>query len=134
MDTQIKTYCTIHAIAINKDGKYLVTKRAKGLGIGIWRPVSGYIRERESAEDAAVRELKEETNLDGKVVHTSKPFWADKDDRRFIVVALILAVNDVEEIKLDKSEASDYKWIDKNDLLIEKSYVLKRTMHKLGII
>ena len=50
----MKTYCTVHAIAINKGGKYLITQRGKGNSIGDWRPVSGFIEERESAEDAAV--------------------------------------------------------------------------------
>lgn len=130
----MKTYCTIHTIAINKVGKYLITQRGKGNSIGDWRPVSGFIEERESAEDAAVRELKEETNLSGKVIRTTKPFWVDFGDTRWIVIASLIEVENDKDIKIDKSEILDYKWINNDDPIIDKSAVLKRTMQELEII
>jgi 8-oxo-dGTP pyrophosphatase MutT (NUDIX family) len=130
----MKTFCTVHAIAKRADGKYLITQRGKGGSIGDWRPVSGFIEERESAEDAAQRELKEETNLSGKLVQTTKPFWIDAGNIRWVVIASLIKVNEYESIKIDKSEILDYRWVDPNDPVIEKSKVLRKTLQELGII
>lgn len=130
----MKTYCTLHAIAVNKEGKYLITQRGKGNSVGDWRPVSGFIEERESAEKGALRELKEETNLEGKVIKTTKPYWVDVGDIRWVVVALLVKVENPSEIKLDKDEILDYKWITANDPLINKSEVLKKTMTELCLL
>ena len=47
--------------------KILLVKRAEEPGKGLWGLPGGFIEREESPEMAAVRELKEETHLDGKV-------------------------------------------------------------------
>ena len=46
----------------------LLVKRAFGPGKGLWGFPGGFIESKETAEAAAIRELKEETNLNGEVV------------------------------------------------------------------
>lgn len=46
------------------DGKLVLVRRANEPGIGLWSFPSGYVDRGEAVEDAAVREVKEETGLD----------------------------------------------------------------------
>ncbi len=48
--------------------KIVLVKRAKEPGKGRWGLPGGFIEREESPEIAAIRELKEETNLDGNIV------------------------------------------------------------------
>ena len=52
----------------HKNGKILLVKRAMEPGKGYWGLPGGFIERGESPTAAAVRELKEETQLDGKVI------------------------------------------------------------------
>jgi len=129
----MKTYCVVHVVALNKEGKYLIVQRAKGGHVGEWRPITGHIKEREAAEDAALRELKEETGLEGEIIKTVDPFWVDTGDRRWLTVAFVLKVDNEEEIKIDKSEILDCKWVDDDSPLMENSIALARSVEELGI-
>lgn len=54
-----------------KDGKYLLDLRSKKTVMGgLWEFPGGKIEDNESAEDAIVREIKEETGLDVEIVET----------------------------------------------------------------
>ena len=87
----MKTYVTVHAIAINKKGEALVLQRAKHRSSpDKWNCVTGYIQDRESAEEAALRELKEETNLVGKIIKTTEPFWVDSGKIRLVVITSLI--------------------------------------------
>ena len=95
----MKTYMTVHVIAM-KDGKFLLLQRAKHrTNPGTWNVVTGHVREKESAEDAALRELKEETNLEGKLVKTGEPFWVDQGDIRWIVVPSLINTDDISHLR-----------------------------------
>jgi 8-oxo-dGTP diphosphatase len=59
----------VAVVVISFEGKLLLGKRNINPGKGKWSFVSGYIDRGESVEDAAIREVKEETNLD---VHLEK--------------------------------------------------------------
>lgn len=54
--------------AILKDGKYLIAKRAKGVDEGFWEFPGGKVEPNESQVDAIIRELKEELEIDVKVI------------------------------------------------------------------
>ena len=71
----MKTFFGIHAVAINEKGEYLLLQRANHRKRpGEWNVVTGHVQDRESAEEAALRELKEETNLEGEILKTAEPF------------------------------------------------------------
>jgi ADP-ribose pyrophosphatase YjhB (NUDIX family) len=50
------------------DNKILLGKRNINPGKGMWSLPGGYVNRAEKVEDAAIREIKEETNLDIKLV------------------------------------------------------------------
>jgi ADP-ribose pyrophosphatase YjhB (NUDIX family) len=55
------------AIAV-KDKDFLLVKRGLPPGKGMWASPSGFIEIRETAEEACLRELKEETGVSGEIV------------------------------------------------------------------
>ncbi len=54
--------------AILHEGKYLIAKRAKGVDEGFWEFPGGKIEPNETQEQAIIRELKEELEVDVKVI------------------------------------------------------------------
>jgi len=71
----MKTYSTVHVIAQNKKGEILLLQRASHRSDpGTWNCITGYIQERESAEDTALRELVEETHLTGRLSEQASHF------------------------------------------------------------
>ena len=130
----MKTFTTVHAVATNGRGEYLILQRADHrTNPGSWNVVTGYIHERESAEDAALRELKEETNLDGEIIKTTEPFWRDGDDVRWIMVSSLILVKNIDEMKIDPAESQSYKWIKPSDSIIEQSPGMKLSFKYLGL-
>ncbi|MEA3492997.1 MAG: NUDIX hydrolase [Candidatus Margulisiibacteriota bacterium] len=53
--------------AINKKGEVLITKRNLEPGKGKWALPGGFVEWDEASEDACLRELKEETGIDGEI-------------------------------------------------------------------
>lgn len=72
--------------------------------------ITGHIREKEAAEDAAARELKEETGLKGKVVYAGKSFEYADEIGRFVIIPFIIDVTKT-DVKMDPREHDDYQWI-----------------------
>jgi ADP-ribose pyrophosphatase YjhB (NUDIX family) len=58
---------TIHVVAgavLEKDGKYLLVQEKKPHIYGLWNLPVGKVEEWETSEGTAIREVKEEVNLD----------------------------------------------------------------------
>lgn len=53
---------------LQKEGKVLIAKRAKGVDEGIWEFPGGKVETNETNEQAIVRELKEELDVDVNVI------------------------------------------------------------------
>ena len=56
------------ALVLNKKGEILLVKRGVKPGLGKWALPSGFIEMDETPEKACLRELKEETGLNGNIV------------------------------------------------------------------
>jgi ADP-ribose pyrophosphatase YjhB (NUDIX family) len=130
----MRTLITIHALA-EYNGKYLVLKRSDHRSNpGYWNCVTGHVKENETAEEAAIRELKEETNLDGDIVKTADPLIHNTKDQRWIILAYMIKVSDITQIKIDENESQDHRWIELNDELVNKYVGLKETLRILGLL
>src|SRR3989344_9224133 len=130
----MKTYITVHAVAVNGKNEYLVLQRAKHrISPDTWNCVTGYILDRESAEEAALRELKEETNLEGKIIKTTEPYWVNDKDVRWVVIPSVIKIEDASKLKIDMTESQCYRWIKADDPIVDQSRGLKASLMKLGI-
>ncbi len=93
--------------------KYLIMKRAADQKYpNIWQMTTGKIDKDEKAYEAAIREIKEETNLDINelyVVPNINYFYDNKDDSITIIPVFVAIVKATNNIKLS-SEHSEYKW------------------------
>jgi 8-oxo-dGTP diphosphatase/2-hydroxy-dATP diphosphatase len=61
-----KTLLKATVCFVRKSGKVLLAKKTRKIGAGCWNAYGGGIEEDESPEEAAVRELREETRKDPK--------------------------------------------------------------------
>ena len=75
-----------------------------------WNFVSGYLEPRETCEEAVIREIKEETGLDGTVKKAGEAFTVEDPYGRWIIVPFLVSVES-DQINLDKGEHSEFKWI-----------------------
>src|SRR3989344_8846672 len=118
----MKTYITVHAVAVNNTNEYLVLQRAVHRSDpGKWNCVTGYIKDREAAEEAALQELKEETNLEGKIIKTTEPFWVDSGEVRWVVISSLIKIANESKLKIDEGESQAYKWIKTGDPIVKNS-------------
>lgn len=98
--------------------EFLLLKRAKKeIYPGLWQMVTGKIRTREKAYKAALREIKEETNLKPKrfwVVPNVNSFYSHEKNHISLLSVFAGQVEPDSEIIICK-EHSDYKWFKPND-------------------
>ncbi len=62
---KVKKHFTASALIINKEGKILLVNHKK---LGVWLYPGGHIEEGETPDETVVREVKEETGLDIKII------------------------------------------------------------------
>lgn len=110
-------HTVVDAIVI-RDDKILLIKRAKHItNGGKWAIPGGFVDRDETCEEAAIRELKEETNL---TATSTKLFKVNdnpnrrNEDRQNI--AFVYAMKAEGELIAQESEVDDIKWFDISDL------------------
>jgi len=101
--------------AIIRDGRVLVTQRARGPGIGIWSMPGGVVEAGETLTEALVREIKEETALTIEPVTLAghrEVVVRDKDGRalRHFVILCFASRWVAGEPQLNE-ELSDARWL-----------------------
>ena len=108
------------AVAITFDeDKFLILKK-KGTWEG-WQFCQGKIDEGETANHAVLRELKEETGLDGEIIKKldlEADYWFKWNNslvHKFLIFYLI-KVNKDQRVKIDV-EHSDWKWVSYEEAL-----------------
>lgn len=127
------TYYTVAAIACNKN-KYLILRRAKGRkNEGEWNSVTGYVKEGEEIGNAALRELKEETNLKGKLIKVGNPFVFHFPERDIIVTACLIEVYNISNFNLDLEEHNKFEWVSREDKRIDKTIAVRRFLESLDL-
>lgn len=123
------------AVSFNqeKDG-FLLLKRSENRDVqpGKWDFPSGHIDEDEEPKNAALRELKEETGLLGKVLKSGEPFAVDTEDGFYEVHPFLVKVKGTVELS---REHTDYKWVKSSELKdFETVEGLKKDLEKVGAL
>jgi 8-oxo-dGTP diphosphatase len=91
-------------------GNLLLIRRARGFGIGRWSVPGGRVEAGETVGEAVVRELSEETGLDG--LCGALLGWVERihDDHHFVILDFVVDVLDpVEPVAGD--DASEARWV-----------------------
>ncbi|NOQ37350.1 NUDIX domain-containing protein, partial [archaeon] len=107
----MKTYAAVVGI-IKFDDKILLLKRngKRATSPNLWQGVSGALKEREAAEDAVLREVKEETGLDGMIVKAEEIIDVSDEFGRWIVIPFLVSV-DSDDVRIDENEHTEFRWV-----------------------
>lgn len=131
----MKSYFVVSGIVENK-GKFLLLKKSADdyTYPNRWSFCSGYAKEFQSAEDNALREIKEETGLDAKIVKKGKIFQkSDKKIKKNWIIMPFLCSAKSRNVKLDH-ENQEFVWVDFKDI---KRYPtvpgLEKDLKELGL-
>jgi len=102
---------------VNNEIEFLLLKRAENEKYpGIWQMVTGGVEENEKGYEAAIREIKEETNL------TPSKFWVvphmnsfySLEKNNVCLVPVFAALVEDGEVKISE-EHTDYKWVKREE-------------------
>lgn len=118
-----------------KELKMLLIKRGDHPSIGKWALPGGFVEMKEDLDDAAKRELKEETNLENIYMEQLYTFGdVDRDQRTRIISSAYMALVDNSNLKVEAGDdADDARWFsvkcklfEQQKNLTEKGYVLEK--------
>lgn len=107
----MKTYIIAAALVIYNN-KYLIAKRSpnKKFSPDKWEFISGFIEEKESAEETILRELEEETSLKGKIIKSAAPYITEDNESRWIILPYLIETNSA-NFKRNEIDHSEIKWV-----------------------
>ena len=80
-----------------------------------WQTPSGFINEGESAEEAVLREVKEETALDGTIKKSGAVFEVIDEWARWIIIPFLIIVKS-DKVVIDTREHSEFIWVKVNEV------------------
>lgn len=104
-------------IANEMQPKVLLVERGNEPFKGCWAIPGGFMNMDETAEQCAIRELKEETGLEVEVVRQIGTYSkVDRDPRGRTISVAYLAVIDTEEDVRGQDDAAKAKWFPISDL------------------
>lgn len=109
-----KAYSHGVGVLIIQDQKILLTHRIKGEQIGVWEVPAGHIKESETSEEAALREVREETGLQIKIIR--KLGTNVDEDYAFKAEVFLAEVVSGKLQNLDTGNHSALKWFSLNEL------------------
>lgn len=124
-----KVWLGVAGIVINSDGKWLVVKKTYSGLKGVWSLPAGFVKFGETADEAVVREVKEETGIDcevsGLIGLRTGVIRQDISDNMAIFYCHPLDENQV--VTIQEKEISEVKWLTVEELVNggEASVMLK---------
>ncbi len=99
---------------IIKDNKILVTQRSEKMNLPLkWEFPGGKIEENETAEECILREIKEELNIEIKII---RKLEFRSYNYNIITITLIPFIADFVKGEIILSEHKDYKWLNLEEL------------------
>lgn len=115
-----------------KSLKLLLIKRGNHPHMGKWALPGGFVAVNESVDDAAIRELKTETNIDG--IYMEQLYtWGevDRDPRTRVISCSYLALVDSSSLNVKAGDdADDARWFDVDYSVFEE----KKTISEKGFL
>ena len=107
----------IGVVKLNDDDRMLLLKRnaRRRTSPNKWQTPSGFLNEGESAEEAALREVKEETSLDGTILKAGRAFEVLDEWARWVIIPFLVSVKS-DKVVIDTKEHSELRWIKVDDV------------------
>jgi len=101
---------------ITRKGKYLIGKRAfhKKFSPGKWEFIAGFVDEGETPQETIIRELKEETGIQGKVVKICAPYEVPDNEGMWKIFPFVIEADN--NFKINKEDHEELKWIRASEL------------------
>lgn len=97
---------------IRNGSKYLIAKRAKTkrFAPNQWEFISGFIDAPETAEEAILREIKEELGIEGKIIDRSNQFDIVDDEGSWTVIPFLVELS-TPDIQVHPEDHSEARWV-----------------------
>lgn len=129
VDTLIFTYA--ENAGVKTISRLLLIKRGNHPSIGWWALPGGFVEYRENIDDAALRELKEETGIDDVEICQLKSYGDyDRDPRTRIITTAYVALVPEGSLNAEAGDdASDSGWFEIEDCNVNSK--CSRQLHKL---
>ena len=102
-------------VIVVDEGRVLLVKRKFKPRVGMWTLPAGFVEADEDAAACAVREMKEETNLDVELTRLFNVYSAFDDPRTAVVLLLYLGRKIDGDLQCG-DDASDARYFDLDDL------------------
>ncbi|WP_414837371.1 NUDIX domain-containing protein [Candidatus Nanosalina sp. VS9-1] len=129
----------VQTVVKTPDERYLIGLRSKD---GYWEFLGGKVEEGENLEEAAIRELNEETDL-GLSEDEIQSFevgesYRSSDDRKYVLNPVLIEIGKKKASKLSQDDLSreheDFEWIDLHDFYEYETLGQYRALENLGIV
>lgn len=114
-----KVWLGVAGIVINSEGKWLVVKKKYSGLKGVWSLPAGFVQVGETADEAVIREVKEETGIDcevtGLIGFRSGVIREEISDN--MAIFCCTPTNEIQGINVQELELSDGRWLTIDELL-----------------
>lgn len=97
----------VTVVLVEHTGKLLLGRRNMNPGIGMWSFLSGYVDRGENVEEAAVREVKEETNLDVQLEDLIGLYSQTDNPHVLLAFRATIINDDLHALSADPEEVSE---------------------------
>lgn len=132
----MKTYFAVTGVVRHKNKILILKKSPDDYNFpDRWSFCSGYVKEFESSEDTVLREIKEETGLDARILKKGRLFLQkyQKIGKEWYVMPFLCEVSS-NKIKLDH-ENTAHKWINYKDISEYDTVLgLRKDLKALGLL
>lgn len=128
---------TADCVVFNKEDNnisILLIKRENDPYKDFWAFPGGFINMNESAEEAAIRELKEETGLEVKKAEQLKAYSNPNRDPRERVITIVFIAESEKNIVKGEDDAKEAKWFQIDNLpplAFDHELILKDAIEKI---
>ena len=102
----------VGAVVVDEE-RLLLVRRGRGAGVGLWSVPGGRVERGETLADAVVRELREETGLDGRCGELVG--WVERigADHHFVILDFRVRVDAGTPVAGD--DAAEVRWVPRRD-------------------